>query len=208
MLQSKTKFRPVLLLLLSAVLLWNCTSKSKSKEQTDNTEQTETREPTDDEIQEIGRVVDIEDGAYPMFSVTIDFTRIKLQYSFGFNVEESPLDVEGLYALKDKDVKVYYTSELENLIVDIVYECESLLGEDAPDQLEEGTKEVTGILSGAESLSGDLPSEITVTPEGGEGVVIKEFITEEMTAVNGKEVTIYYYSSGVTTITYLEELKD
>ncbi len=203
-----TRLKPYHFLLLILCLGVSYACNSQQKNQSDQGEGTEVREPTEDELREIGRVVAIEDGAYPMYSITIDFSRAQMQRSMGFNIEESELDAQGLMALKGKEVEIYYTSELEHTMVDMVVDCESILGESAPDQLEDGTKELFGILSGAESLSGDLPTEITITASDGGSVSLKEFVFDEMVQANGKEVTVYYITSGVDMITLLRELKD
>lgn len=190
------------------LVLFNCNpakeqsenTKAKAEEQTFKTNQ---REPTDDEIREFGRLTEIEDGAYPMFSLNLEFPERQTTEGFSLNIESISLDIEGLMAMKGQYATIYDTSDEEPDIYDIHRECESLLGEYAID-INEADKEITGILSGAASISnGDLPDEITITAGDGTEVTFKCFISDEVAAANGDEVTVFYATKYVNNVTYI-----
>lgn len=210
--------------LFSIILLSGCQTQKKDSvekpnqvtiDKTDSTESdqkiedkgrqniVDEREPTDDEIRELGKIVNIEDGVYPMFIVTIDFPERKMKMNFDLNIESISMDAGSLNELNGKYVKFYYTSELEQNLYDIHAGGSSLLGEYAPEK-DPNMKEITGTLSGAESESGgDLPDKISVTDNNGKKIIFKYYITPEMVTANGKTVTAYYSARGVQTITYL-----
>ncbi|MCE7991043.1 MAG: hypothetical protein HEP71_03650 [Roseivirga sp.] len=202
-------------LVLSLFILTNCGQSknqdkiSESEEQTSETSETSgEREPTDEEIREYGILTSIEDAPYPMFSIDVEFPEREMKMSFLFNVEESPLDMTELLEMKGKYATIYYTSDGEPDIYDIHRECESLLGEDAID-INEADQEITGIVSGAESqTTGDLPDELTITSRDGTKMTFQCFITEEMAAANGEEVTVFYRVHYRNTITYLKASED
>tara|TARA_R110002072_G_scaffold71681_1_gene171713 strand:- start:1885 stop:2559 length:675 start_codon:yes stop_codon:yes gene_type:complete len=170
----------------------------------DNTIDTETKEyePTDDELREYGIIVDVEDGAYPFYSVTVDFVERNMKQSFTVNIEGFNINSETLEGLKGKYATIYYTSDLENDLSDLHFEGKSLFGEYAPEK-DDNWKQVTGILSGATSLSGDLPGEITITDTNGEETTFELYIEDETMKVNGKKVTAYYSLRSSNIITHI-----
>ncbi len=170
--------------------------------------QGEDREPGHAENREFGRIIRIEDGAYPMFVVTVEFPERHYQVDFDLNAETIGLDAAKLNALRGKYAVIYYLSELENNMFDIHYKGKSLLGEYAPEK-DQSWKVLTGKLGRCTTATaGDLPDLVTVTDKEGMEVAFDYFITPEMVAVNGKEVTVYYDSSGVQKITYLRAVKE
>lgn len=204
-------FRATFTFFFLLTILASCTSNKQ--EETTDTDQTELssdnpeitddeREPTDDEIREFGKITSIEDGAYPFFSITVEFPERKMIESFGFNVENNPLSVEELMAMEGKFATLYYTSELENSLIDIHLNGQSLFGEAAPELWPE-LKTFIGVLTDAVLVSGDLPDEILVIDSDRNELEFELFVTEEVVAANNKEVTVYYDVSGVSTITYL-----
>ncbi len=145
----------------------------------------EEREPTDSEIREYGRVIGIEDGAYPMFIITVEFPERNMRHDYNLNNESIGISVESLYNFMGKYATIYYLSELENFLLDIQLNGISLMGEYAPKK-DTTWKSITGILEGAEEVSGgDLPDEVSVTDILGKKISFKEFITPEMVAANG-----------------------
>jgi hypothetical protein len=159
--------------------------------------------PSDDEIQEYGLFISVDDGGYPFYSVTVEFPEREMTASFTVNLENLGINSGALESLKDKYVTFYYTSELENDLYEMLLDDNSVLGEDAI-EISEDLKAVTGILSGAGSVTGgDLPTNITVTPSSGEKVVIALYINPEMVQANGKEVTAYYNVRGRQEITFI-----
>lgn len=199
-------------LVLSLFILTSCGQSKKQDKTSESGEQiSETsgeREPTDEEIREYGILTSIEDAPYPMFSIDVEFPEREMKMSFLFNVEESPLDMTELLEMKGKYATIYYTSDAEPDIYDIHRECESLLGEDAID-INEADQEITGIMSGAESeTTGDLADELTITSSDGTAITFQCFITEEMAAANGDEVTVFYRLHYSNRITYIRVSED
>lgn len=161
------------------------------------------REPFDDEIREYGRVVGLEDGAYPMFIISIEFPERKMFADFNLNIESIAMTVEELNNLNNKYVTLYYTSELDVNLRDLQLDNVSVLGDDA--FMSDNAKEIIGILSGAETATvSDLPGKITITPSNGEPLAIEYYVTEEMTSANGQEITAFYSTRSIERLTYLE----
>ena len=123
--------------------------------------------------------------------------------SFSFNLEESPLSMEELTAMKGKYATLYYLSDEELQLADVLYNGKTILGDYGLDDFE-GFEQATGQLAGAdEATPGDLPGTVTVTTGNGSTLNFEYFVTDEMVAVNQKEVTVYYYSQVVNKVTYL-----
>ena len=205
-------------LLLSAIfflLIVSCKKENQKKEQpidtvttvdTDtevDTTSTNEYKATDDDIREFGIIEDIEDGAYPFFSVTVNFVERKMKQSFTVNIEAVSIDSETLLGLKGKYATIYYTSDLENDLNDLHFKGKTLFGEYAP-EMDASWKKTTGVLSGANSLSGDLPGKITITDSKGKKIVFEEYVDDEMMKVNGKTVTSFYSLKAVNKITHIE----
>ena len=213
---------PILLMLLTIILVFSCKPKAEAENKdsivnSDSTSEaitieeiiTETdqadREPTDDEIREFGLIKSIEDGAYPMFIIGVNFPDRAMKVDFNLNIEAISLDVSALSSLQGKYVSLYYLSELKNSLHDIQFNEASLLGEYAP-EFDSGWKQITGVLSGAGAeTASDLPDLITVTDETGKKLEFEEYISQEEVAANGKTVTVFYSIRGVQTITYLKQ---
>lgn len=188
------------------IILASCSSKKTTDTQETETDTQEVadgeREPTDEEIREYGILTEIEDAPYPMFSVDVEFPERQSSASFIFNVEESPLDMAALIAMKGKYATIYYIIEDDPRIEAIVLECEPVYGEISPES--NGGKEITGVLSGATSVSGDLPGTITITASDGTQKEFKLYIDEGVIAANDEEVTVFYYEYSTSKITYLQ----
>jgi hypothetical protein len=165
------------------------------------------REPTDEEIREFGLITAIEDGPYPFFSVTVEFPERKMTVSFTVNIENLALDSAQLMALQGQYAKIHYVTKMENMLMDLRYNGKSLEEEGAAESVQT-PKKITGVLSGAESVTaGDLPDVISVTDAQGRKLDFEEYITDSVVAVNGKTVTASYYTRGSQIITYLEASK-
>lgn len=194
-----------------------CSGCGPVKEKADNTQLAEKeassevlleeREPTDDEVREYGILTAIEDSGYPLFSIDVEFPEREMTASFSFNIEKSPLSMEQLIAMKGKYATFYYTTEDALQLADIIHNGKTVLGEYGLDSFE-GFDSATGKLSGAEApTSGDLPGTITLT-SGNNTLEFDYFITDEVVAINEKEVTVYYYELGVNEITYIWASED
>ena len=182
------------------------TEKDKEvKVEVPETETVTTREPTDDEIREFGIIKDVEDGPYPNFVVTVEFPERQMEANFSLNIEMLSQTHSELIEMKGSYATIYYLDEEDNMLADIHFEGNSLYGEYAP-ELDDSFDNFSGTLSGADTeTGGDLPDTITITNTYGMSMSFKEFITTEIAAKNGKEVTAYYYIKYNQTITYLEK---
>ena len=162
-----------------------------------------TYKPSDDELVDYGTIEKIEEGAYPLYTVTINFFRSKHTIDFKLNIEDVTIDSNALLNSKGKNAKVYYTSEFVNDLSDIYFNGKSLSGEYAP-EIDEEWKKMTGTLSGAENLSGDLPSKIYVTDSEGTKLEFEWFIDDDVISANEKEVTIYYTTKAESIIKHID----
>lgn len=209
------KFKNSLLILfLSVGLLLGCKTETKKKSTNPETEQKDTivdttdsetkeYEPGDDDIREYGIIERVEDATYPFFEVTLNFVERNMKQDFNLSIESISLTDSELYKLKGKYATIYYTSDLVNDLVDLHFEGKSLFGEYAPD-MDSSWKKITGTLSGAESVSGDLPGKITVTDSEGQKIEFELYIDDETIKANGKTVTAFYTLEGVNTVTHIE----
>jgi hypothetical protein len=160
--------------------------------------------PSDDEIEEYGLFVEVEDGGYPFYSVTVEFPEREMKNSFTLNIENLEIAPDALNNLKDKYVTFYYTSELDNDLYEMMLNDNSVIGEDAI-EISEDLKSVTGILSGANEVTGgDLPTEITIKTKSGEEVIFELYVNPEMVPANGKEVTAYFSTRGRNKIAFIK----
>ncbi len=165
-------------------------------------------EPSDDEITEFGIITEIEDSAYPVFNITVEFPERQMQETFYLNIESISMDMEGLYKLQGKFATIYYTIDDEYDLYDVKLDGKSLLGEYAPEE-DYSSDKVTGILEGAEKETySDLPGIISVTDEYGRKYNFEWFVDELMVKANGKKVTAFYSTNSTTKITHLIPAKD
>jgi hypothetical protein len=165
-------------------------------------------EEDDEAIREYGLIKQFEDGAYPMYIVTVEFPeRRGMIMDFNLNIEAVNITGETLNNLPGKYVTLYYTSDLVDELNDIHFEGKSLYGKYAP-QMDDSWNQFTGTLSGAKSLSGDLPNLIGVTDSLGETRNFELYVDEAVQKAEGKEVTVYHSVRGINTITYIEPSKN
>lgn len=153
----------------------------------------------DDTITEYGKVVKFEDGVYPQYIVTIDFVERNFTQDFNLNIEAVSIDGETLNNLPGKYVTIDYTSELIDDLNDIHFNGKSLYGQYAP-EMDSSWKTITGILSGAASLSGDLPNLVTITEANGNQMNFELYVDDEVMKANEKEVTVYHSVRAINTI--------
>lgn len=159
------------------------------------------REPGDEELNEYGLITAMEDAGYPMYNVTVSFPERQSSNDFTLNAENAALSHE-VNAFQDKYATLYYESNESNEVLDIIYDGKSLLGEYAPEDYK-GLTKFEGVLKGATSESGDLPSVLTIEGEG-ETLAFEYFVDVETMAVNDQQVTVYYYKRYVDEITYMQ----
>jgi hypothetical protein len=165
-------------------------------------------EEDDETIKEYGLIVKFEDGAYPMYIVTVEFPeRRGMIMDFNLNIEAVNINGETLNNLPGKYVTLYYTSELVDDLNDIHFEGKSLYGQYAP-EMDDSWNQFTGTLSGAKSLSGDLPNLIGVTDSLGETRNFELYVDDVVQKAEGKQVTVFHSIRSINTITYIEPSKD
>jgi hypothetical protein len=145
-----------------------------------------------DELADTAEVVSVEAGTYPMYALGLKlFSEPRPTLTLNADAEALGLGAQGIEALRGRTVAVRYTIRLEPDLRDLQLKGVSLLGADAPRSLA-GLARIDGLLSGAETESGDLPSKITNTPARGAPVSFDYFVTAKETAANGQPVTGYY----------------
>lgn len=138
----------------------------------------------------------------------MEFPERQMTVSFTVNIEDIAQDSAQLMALQGQYAKIYYIAKMENMLVDLQFNGKSIHGESASESVPTLEK-ITGMLSGAESATaGDLPDVISITDAQGRKLDFEEYITDEVVAVNGKQVTASYYAHGSQIITYLEASKN
>ena len=111
--------------------------------------------------------------------------------------------MEDLYNMEGEYVTINYTSDVEYFINDMHFDGKTIFGEYAPD-FDPELETFTGILLDAESVTtSDLPSTIRVVNDSGEEHKFEYHIDDDMVAVNGKEVKVFYsirYSDNIIDI--------
>lgn len=160
------------------------------------------REPTDDELNEFGLVTAIEDAAYPMFIVSVSFPERQQAFDFNLNVEGAELSHDWPEFV-EKYVTLYYEIKESYDVLDLQVNGVSTQGEYAP-EIDPEWDRLTGKLIGADGLSGDLPSVLSLESADGRTIAFEYFVDDEVMKVNGKEVEIFFVSSEKEEITYME----
>lgn len=161
----------------------------------------------DDAIRDYGLIEKYTDGAYPMYIVTVDFVEKNFKMDFNLNIEAVSIDPQTLDNLVGKYASLYYTSEWVEDINDLYFDGKSLSGKYAP-ELDEEWSIFKGTLTGAETLSGDLPSLITITNSDGESMNFEWYVDDEVLKANKQEVTAYYSGRAINTIVQIEPSKN
>ncbi|MFT7228618.1 MAG: hypothetical protein ACI8PW_001207 [Methylophilaceae bacterium] len=107
----------------------------------------------------VGLTKAVEDGVYPMHSVTIELPKAHLTQTFSLNLEAVNINQAALGKAVGQHVSFDYTSELVPNLVEIELNRKPLLNDNTADDL----NKVTGTLSSAESVTAsDLPGLVTV----------------------------------------------
>lgn len=156
---------------------------------------------TNDEIKEIGTLIKVEDGAYPQFTLTMNFPGQNEESYFSLNAEAVRFDHSSLYTMIGKTVEVSFINKNENFIHDILYNNKSVFRENTGEK-KSNWKSITGTLQGAESdTRSDLPGEFAIIPEDGSQFIFEAFIDSKIVEVNEQTVTAYYTERENKTIT-------
>lgn len=166
------------------------------------------RDPTDDEIREFGKILSIEDGGYPMHSVKVSFPKRDLEHIFSLNAETADLGGVDLFSLQGKFATIYYLSDVENQLLEMGYQGNSLFDGKAF-KSDPQWKNFTGKLEGARAeTDGDLPDPIFLTSKAGKTMRFEFFITPEMVEANRRTVTAYFRTRDVDKITYIRPARN
>lgn len=198
--------RPVLsmLILVMAAGLAGCDSRPAGKTEEKGTAAIPTpAPPKKDETQITGKVINVEDSGYPLFTVTIALDGDAGEIDLLANDADLKI-AGGMGSLQGKAVAAQYRNIKEADLIDMRVDGVSVLGEDSPGRGAKGMT-VTGVLSGADSdTTSDLPDTITVTPPDGAPVQFKYYILPEMVAANGKTVEVLYDVREIREIAFIK----
>lgn len=183
------------LIVASVAFLAACTPRAPT---------TQVRAPAEGETLIEGAVTLVEDGAYPQFTVTI-------QPESGAPVAlyldaESGADLAGQApgSFAGQSVIAYYTTTEDLALTDLRTAAGvALLPADGPAPAADALT-ITGVLSGAGAVTAsDLPDVITVTDADGIARNFEYYVTPEIVAANGQQVTARYQPGDRNEITLL-----
>lgn len=166
-------------------------------------QESDVRQLAEGETRIDGVVNQVEDNGYPRFAIAV---QPESGEAVGLYLNaESGADLGGQEpsSFAGQTVVAYYTTADDPLIVDVVNASgAAVFGESIPPSAEDLT--ITGALSGAEAAtSSDLPGVITITDAGGAARAFEIYITPELAAVNGQQVTVRYRPNQRREITLL-----
>lgn len=140
------------------------------------------------------KVLSMTDAGYPMYVLVVQLPDQPTPAEYLLNAAEVDLGDLPQSAYDGKNVTMTYAVVAENDLFDL-REGDLSLVHDAPARAAHW-KEVAGVLSGAEqATAGDLPSLIAVTDANGNKTEFEYFVTPQIAAANGKQVTAYYSPS-------------
>jgi len=186
--------------LVAALALAACQPPPPTANKTDATEAV--APPDAGEVRTEATITAIEDAGYPMFTVTAAVPGKPAPLQLLLNAEGADLRGVEPASFKGTVVTLTYTSAWEPSLIDIRADGHSLLGPDAPKADDPAWTVLTGALSGATApTAGDLPDTIEVTDAAGKKTAFQFFITPEIVAANGKQVTAYYRTDSVNRVT-------
>jgi hypothetical protein len=150
----------------------------------------------------------LDDAGYPMFWAVITPAGGPPAAALINNEDiKAPGEVT---ALKGKTVKAMIDVRTESDLVQLtvagkpIYEMER--APDTPFIAPEGAKTITGKVSGA-TVSGDLPTMVTITAKDGTKAVTRAFLTEGQTVKDGATATAMYVENQSAYITAIDEVK-
>lgn len=144
-----------------------------------------------DTLTETGILTELEDGAYPFYSVTLAFPKNQSRASFTLNAEAVAVDMAELYAHLNQTISIDYVSNVETDVMEIELGSEFLYGTDSRDALQD-YQSISGILRDASVTMGDLPGTFYLEDANGNRTEFEEYVTEDMLVANDQPVIIYY----------------
>jgi hypothetical protein len=182
------KHTSVLFFLLLAL---GCNSPSTdSTEMTEPPVQIDEDEPADDEqLTEFGIIQAVEDGVYPMYTITVEFPERKMIQTFNLNAEELQPRIGPLISLVGKYATIKYTSTLEPSLLDLRTKDKVIVGSG---KIDPSWKRISGKLTGAEEITNsDLPGVVQVSNDS-QTIEFQYYVDEEIQAINGQFVEANY----------------
>jgi hypothetical protein len=194
------------LLLLLSLIIASCTSAPKQKTEqapeTQKAQESNTLDNSADEhdelLTEYGLIQSVEEGAYPMYTITVNFPKQKMIQTFNLNAEELEPRIDQLGSFVGKYASIKYISTLDPYLIQIIKGKNMILGST---KIDPKWKLVTGKLFGASEItSSDLPGTIRVSNEA-ENISFKYYVNDDLVAINNTEVTAYYILRPNHTIT-------
>ncbi|MEQ9301911.1 MAG: hypothetical protein RIF33_25245 [Cyclobacteriaceae bacterium] len=154
---------------------------------------------TENQEQELGVLLTVEDAPYPMFVLSVHFPKRNETVDLNLDLESGIIPLDSLNELIGETVMVSYKISHANInVYEIVPE-----GQEASD-VNPDWKTTSGTLQGAQYASGDLPDEVYIVREDGSEFRFETFINSRTIEANGKNVTTYYSSRETKTITSIE----
>jgi hypothetical protein len=143
-----------------------------------------------------GVLTKVEDGAYPMFVLTVDTGDGKEPLVLNFNnedVKKTPADLE-IGSLTGKRVAIDYTRKTELDLLTMMLDGKDIRHHDPAYPVPVPDLSVTGRLDGVTQVTAsDLPDVLTVTDSAGKAYEFEAYVSEEaIVAANGKTVTVGY----------------
>lgn len=166
------------------------------------------REPNDDEIREYGLITDLEDAAYPLFTVTVSFPERKMENQFYLDESKAELNPPNSGDFINKYATLYYVIETSSDLMDIQLNGESLLGQYAPEVDSEWFETEGFIRNATAPTTSDLPGELILELGIDKFMSFGYYLTEEIVAANNKKVKVFYQEREREKITYMELAED
>jgi hypothetical protein len=137
-----------------------------------------------------GQLTEVEDGGYPMATLSIVPTGQPSQVTINFNQEIAPaFKIEDLNKMLNKNVVASYEEKTEMVAVDIQVGGKTIVGTEGapmPDW-----QKMSGTLTATEATKGDMPGTFSLKTADGKNMSFEYFITPEMVAQNGKTVDVF-----------------
>ncbi len=160
----------------------DATVKETNEQETKTTETANNKEP-------VWTLTEIADSGIPMLNILILTDETGKQEQMNYE-GEAPYDMLG------KKVKVDFTEDISNAVMDITLAGTSIIGDWGGINQNKGTvnpdwKTAQGVLLATEVADADSPVQFSVKSDKGT-LNFEYFVTEKMTAQNGNEVTVYY----------------
>lgn len=152
-----------------------------------------------------GLVTQVEDGAYPMFTVYIRLDSEETVTPFSLMSEGAAIVGARIDQMESRRVNVEYV-DLESWELVTIYRMGSEPEDDS--EVNDGWRFVTGRLTGADVISGgDLPDTLSIETSSGETVEFDEFIDQTLVSLNGNDISAWLAPRSYKDIVTLKVVK-